>query len=66
MLQPSKRGRKRKHNILSCNKYIVTHIEEIEGSNYLVDDNNMVYSFDVNNPMFLGIKHEDKYISFND
>ena len=45
---------------MNCNKYIVTHIEEIEGSNYLVDDNNMVYSFDVNNPMFLGIKHQDK------
>lgn len=58
--EPSKRGRKRKNNILNCNKYIVTHIEDIEGSNYLVDDNNFVYSFDVNNPIFLGIKHEDK------
>jgi len=58
--EPSKRGRKRKNNVLSCNKYIVTHIEEIEGSNYLVDDQNMVYSFDVNNPMFLGVKYQDK------
>ena len=58
--EPSKRGRKRKNNLLNCNKYIVTHIEEIEGNNYLVDDNNLVYSFDVNNPMFLGIKNEDK------
>lgn len=57
--EPSKRGRKKKNNILNCNKYIVTHIEEIEGSNYLVDDNNLVYSFDVNNPSFLGIKHNN-------
>ena len=57
--EPSKRGRKKKNNVLNCNKYIVTHIEEIEGSNYLVDDNNLVYSFDVNNPSFLGIKHNN-------
>jgi hypothetical protein len=54
--EPSKRGRKRKNNVLNCNKYIITHIEEIDGNNYLVDDNNMVYSFDVNNPLFLGVK----------
>lgn len=57
--EPSKRGRKKKNNVLNCNKYIVTHIEEIEGSNYLVDDNNLVYSFDVNNPSFLGIKQNN-------
>jgi hypothetical protein len=54
--EPSKRGRKRKNNVLSCNKYIVTHIEQLNGENYLVDDNNLVYSFDVNNPEFLGVK----------
>lgn len=57
--EPSKRGRKKKNNVLNCNKYIVTHIEQIEGNNYLVDDNNLVYSFDVNNPLFLGIKHNN-------
>ena len=49
----SKRGRKKKTIV---NKYIVTHIEEIDGSNYLVDDKNWVYSFNVNEPQFLGIK----------
>ena len=39
-----------------CNKYIVTHMEQLDGNNYLVDDNNLVYSFDVNNPEFLGVK----------
>ena len=58
--EPSKRGRKRKNTVLNCNKYIVTHIEEIEGNNYLVDDNDLVYSFDVNNPLFLGIKYQEK------
>lgn len=57
--EPSKRGRKKKNNILNCNKYIITHIEEIEGNNYLVDDHNLVYSFDVNNPSFLGIKYNN-------
>ena len=60
--EPSKRGRKRKNNVLSCNKYIVTHIEEIEGSNYLVDDNkrfDIFYQFH-KNPMFLGLKHQDQ------
>jgi hypothetical protein len=54
--EPSKRGRKRKNNVFSCNKYIVTHMEQLDGNNYLVDDNNLVYSFDVNNPEFLGVK----------
>ena len=58
--EPSKRGRKRKNNVLSCNKYIVTHMEQLDGENYLVDDNNLVYSFDVNNPEFLGIKEDNK------
>ena len=58
--EPSKRGRKRKNNVLSCNKYIVTHMEQLDGHNYLVDDNNLVYSFDVNNPAFLGIKEDNK------
>ena len=58
--EPSKRGRKRKNNVSNCNKYIVTHIEEIDGNNYLVDNNNMVYSFDVNNPLFLGVKSNNE------
>ena len=57
--EPSKRGRKRKNNVLSCNKYIVTHMEQLDGDNYLVDDNNFVYSFDVNNPEFLGVKENN-------
>lgn len=36
--------------------YVLTHIETIDDQNYLVDDKNFVYSFDVNNPEFLGIK----------
>ena len=57
--EPLKRGRKRKNNILKCNEYIVTHIEQISGNNYLVDDRNFVYSFDVNNPRFLGVKENE-------
>ena len=53
--EPSQRGRKRKNGKKSS-EYILTHIETIDERNYLVDDRNFVYSFDTNNPRFLGIK----------
>ena len=49
------RGRKKKNGKKSS-EYILTHIETIGEINYLVDDRNFVYSFDTNNPCFLGIK----------
>lgn len=58
----SKRGRKKKTMI---NKYIVTHIEEIGGSNYLVDDKDWVYSFNVNDPRFLGVKMDNKILKID-
>ena len=50
------RGRKKrdKHN-----DFIATHVEIIEGKNYLVDDNNFVYTFNINNPEFMGIKQNN-------
>lgn len=47
-----KRGRK-KNNL--NNDYICTHMEVIDGKNYLVDNKNFVYTFNINNPEFLGI-----------
>ena len=55
--EPLKRGRKRKSSSKEI-EYVFTHIEVIDGDNYLVDTNNLVYSFDINNPEFLGIKTE--------
>ena len=53
----NKRGRKRKDK---NNNFIATHVEVFEGKNYLVDDKNFVYSFNINNPEFLGIKSNNK------
>ena len=53
--EPSQRGRKKK-NSKKSSEYILTHIETIGEINYLVDDRNLVYSFDTNNPRFLGVK----------
>ena len=52
-----KRGRKKKNK---QNEYIVTHHDIIDGKNYLVDENNFVYSFNINQPEFLGIKKDNK------
>ena len=61
-----KRGRKKKGGSIDNNKYIVTQIETIGESNYLVDDNNFVYSFDAKNPEFLGIKKDGEFIKKQD
>jgi hypothetical protein len=56
----NKRGRKKKNK---NNDYILTHMEIIDGTNYLIDDKNYVYSFNINNPEFLGIKVNNKIVS---
>ena len=56
--EPLKRGRKRKSSSKEV-EYVYTHIDVIDGENYLLDNNNFVYSFDINNPVFLGIKTEN-------
>ena len=50
------RGRKKR---VKNNDYIATHVEIIDGKNYLVDDRNFVYTFNINNPEFLGIKQNN-------
>jgi hypothetical protein len=46
------RGRKKRDK---QNDFIATHVEIIDGKNYLVDDKNFVYTFNINTPEFLGI-----------
>ena len=53
----NKRGRKRKDKT-QC--FIATHVEVIDGKNYLVDEKNFIYTFNINNPEFLGIKVDNK------
>ena len=49
------RGKRDKNNDL-----IATHVEIIDGNNYLVDDKKFVYTFNINNPEFLGILQNNK------
>jgi len=55
----NKRGRKKKNK---NSDYILTHMEIIDGTNYLIDEKNYVYSFNINNPVFLGIKINNKIV----
>lgn len=43
-------------------KYIKTTQEKIDGVDYLVDSNNVVYSFDKNNPTIIGSKVNGKLV----
>lgn len=43
-------------------QYIKTMHEKIGGNDYLVDSNNIVYTFDKTNPTIIGIKKGDKII----
>lgn len=42
--------------------YIKTMHEKIGGNDYLVDSNNIVYTFDKQNPTIVGIKQGDKIV----
>ena len=56
------RGRKKKDKL---NDFVATHVEIIDGKNYLVDDNNFVYTFNINKPEFLGIKQNNLINKFD-
>mgnify|MGYP001330335647 CR=1 FL=1 len=51
-----KRGRKKKNKVID---YVSTSLEIIDGKHYLVDDNNYVFSYNINNPEFIGIKRNN-------
>ncbi len=55
------------NNIDDCDKYIMTWTEQIDGINYLIDSNNIVYSSNIDNPEILGKKSkEGKLILLSD
>ena len=45
--------------------YIMTQLETIDGSEYLVDSNNIIFTNDVNSPMIVGKKLGDNVEIFN-
>jgi len=56
--EKGKRGRKRKSSSFNEQDYITTKVEVINGIEYLVDDENNVFSYNINNPEYLGKKQE--------
>ena len=51
------RGRKKTNK---ANEYINTKLELIDNVQYLVDENNYIYTYNMNNPEFIGIKINNK------
>ena len=56
--QKGKRGRKRKSSSFNEQDYITTKIEVIKGIEYLVDEHDNVFSYNMNNPEYLGKKQD--------
>lgn len=54
--QKGKRGRKKKTESYSSDEYIATHLEVINGTQYLIDDDENVYSYNIEHPKLLGKK----------
>ena len=42
--------------LINNDNLIITWVEEFNGKKYLIDDNNIVYSYDINSPEIIGIK----------
>ena len=54
--EKGKRGRKKKVYNFDDGEYIATRTEIINGTEYLVDKDNYVYTYDIEKPVFMGIK----------
>ena len=62
----SKNIKKNDRNIFLFNKESLIGYNMLRKRNYyLIDDKNYVYSFNINNPEFLGIKKNGKIINMN-
>ena len=63
--KPVKKRGRRKKSINSKNNYVYTNIHKIEGVDYLVETTtNYVFTFDMNNPKFLGIMDNERIIPY--
>jgi hypothetical protein len=54
--QKGKRGRKKKVETYNSDEYIATHLEVINGIQYLIDDDENVYTYNIDKPKCLGKK----------
>ena len=58
MKEKGKRGRKKKDELYNNDQYLAVYPEVFnDGNQYFVDSNNLVYSYNIENPEFLGIKN---------
>ena len=57
--------KKKKKKKNKSDDYLVTYVENIDGENYLIDEKNFVYSYNLVRPKFLGIKTNNgiKYLN---
>lgn len=60
-IEPKKRGRKKKQR----EELIETEEYEFNGAKYLVDNDNNVYTYNIEQPVFVGTKLIDGRIKFN-
>jgi len=60
-MEIKKKDKKKKKN----NEYLVTYVENIDGENYLIDEKNFVYSYNLVRPKFLGLRTNNgiKYLN---
>lgn len=57
--EKGKRGRKKKSVDYTDGNYIATHLEMIEGIQYLVNEEGLVFSYNIESPVFIGKKTEE-------
>lgn len=60
--EKGKRGRKKKKVDYNNGDYIATTVQMIGTQQYLVDENNLVYSYNIESPVFIGKKVDDKIV----
>lgn len=58
--QKGKRGRKKKPFDMNNGEYIATCVEILDEKKVLVDSDSNVYSYNINNPIYLGKKNGNK------
>lgn len=57
--EKGKRGRKKKSVDYTNGNYIATHLEMIDGIQYLVNESGLVFSYNIESPVFIGKKTDD-------
>jgi hypothetical protein len=60
--EKGKRGRKKKSVDYNDGSYIATHLEMIDGIQYLVNEEGLVFSYNIESPVFIGQKTNEGHI----